>query len=161
MDYRRRSRGQGGKHVNIAASWVNRYCASLREGSNQLKLRARRGLVLSGPCLSLLLSLRPSCDQEKIGLSCPIYFAGLSLCLQVFLCNESPWGSFAFTVKAGWSESDLIWILLPALYLFYFRDDSRLESIMVPWGKLMHCRETLEEVAEEREREKRVGGERK
>lgn len=35
----------------------------------------------------------------------------------------------------------MIWILLQALYLFYFRDNSRLESIIVLGGKLMRCRE--------------------
>lgn len=37
----------------------------------------------------------------------------------------------------------MIWILLQALYLFYFRDNSRLESIIVLGGKLMRCREPL------------------
>lgn len=61
----------------------------------------------------------------------------------MFLCIESPWGTLNCTAKAGRRESDLIWVLLQALYLFYFRGNGRLESIIVLGGELMRCRETL------------------
>lgn len=61
----------------------------------------------------------------------------------MFLCIESPRGPLGCTAEAGWSESDLIWILLQTLYLVYFRDNGRLESIIVLGGELMGCRETL------------------
>lgn len=66
----------------------------------------------------------------------------------MFLYSVSPWGILGFAAKAGGSESDLIWIPLQVLYLFYFRDNSRLESIIVLGGELMRCRVTLGKRAE-------------
>lgn len=145
------SPGLGIVHQRVAWAWV-------KPGRSRIPALPLSHEFIRA-CLRSLLPRWPSCNQEdatgKWGLSRSIYSPGLSLRLQVFLCIESPWRILGFTAKAGWSESDLIWILLQALYLFYFRDNSRLESIIVLGGKLMWCRETLGKLAQgEREREK-------